>query len=264
MAFTLVCLHAHPDDEAISTAGTLAKAKAAGHRTVVVFATRGELGEVPDWMNPDESLADVRSREAQASCAVLGVDRVEFLGYRDSGVEDDDRNHDSDTFHAAPLDEAAERLAAILRDERADILTSYDERGNYGHPDHIKVHQVGYRAAELAGTPLVYEATIDSDVVMTMMEAAGDLPDDVELPDPDEMTLGMPAHRITTQIDVSDFTAQKRAAMAEHRSQITETSFFLQVPPEAFQTMFGSEWFIRRGGPLPPAERETDLFSALG
>lgn len=262
---TLVCFHAHPDDEAIATAGTLAKAKAAGHRTVVVFATRGELGEMPEWIEPGETLATLRSREAEAACALLGVDRVVWLEYRDSGVEDDDRNGDPETFHSAPLEDAAGRLATILREESADVLTHYDENGNYGHPDHIKVHKVGYRAAELARTPVVYEATIDRDVVRaTMDDAMGEIPEGVEMPDPDEMNLGMPAYRITTQVDVSEFAAIKREAMAAHASQIGETSFFLNIPEDRFAHVFGVEWFIRRGGPLPPHPRETDLFASLG
>jgi LmbE family N-acetylglucosaminyl deacetylase len=261
---TLVCLHAHPDDEAIATSGVLAKAKAAGHRTVVVFATRGELGDVPEWLEADETLGEVRTREAEAACKLLGVDRVVWLGYRDSGVEDDPRNEDPDTFHSAPIDEAAERLHSVLREERADVLTHYDEHGNYGHPDHIKVHHVGYRAAELAGTPLVYEATIDRDRVIESIRSNADaLPPDVEVPDPEAMNLGMPAAYITTEVDVSAFTDLKRAAMAAHASQIAETSFFLQMPPDRFHEIFGVEWFIRRGGPLPPAARETDLFAPL-
>ncbi len=264
MSVTLVCFHAHPDDEAIATSGALAKAKADGHRTIVVFATHGELGEVPDWLDSGETLAQRRMAEAEDACAILGVDRVEWLGYRDSGVEDDPRNADADTFHAASLDDAAERLAQILRSERAHILTGYDERGNYGHPDHIKVHHVGYRAARLAATPLVYEATMDRDAILAVIRAgAAELPEGIEVPDPDDIDLGMPAEVITTEIDVRDFADVKRAAMAAHRSQIGETSFFLQLPDEAFARTFGVEWFIRRGGPLPPAPRESDLFAPL-
>ncbi len=261
---TLLCFHAHPDDESISTAGTLLKASAAGHRTIVVFATRGELGEVPDWLGADETLADVRTREAEAACSVLNVDRVYWLGYRDSGVEDDPRNADPTTFHSADLDEAAERLATILRDEAVDVLTHYDEHGNYGHPDHIKVHHVGYRAAELAGTLVVFETTIDRDVVLASMSAgAEEMPEGVEMPDPEEMNLGMPAERITTEVHVHEYAASKRHAMTQHRSQIGETSFFLNIPEDRFAEVFGVEWFIRRGGPLPPAPRENDLFAVL-
>ena len=84
---TLVCFHAHPDDESIATGGTMAKAKADGHRVVLVVATRGERGEVADgFLEHGEQLADRRVRETHASAAVLGIDRVEFLGYEDSGM----------------------------------------------------------------------------------------------------------------------------------------------------------------------------------
>ena len=77
---TIVSFHAHPDDEAILVGGTLALAAEAGHRTVLVFATRGDLGEVADGvLAPDEALADRREVEARAAADVLGVARVEFL-----------------------------------------------------------------------------------------------------------------------------------------------------------------------------------------
>ena len=90
---------------------------------------------------------------------MLGVARVEFLGYVDSGMVDTDTNGASGSFWSADVEEAAERLAAILREEDAEVLTCYDRIGGYGHPDHIQVHRVGRRAGELAGTPRVYEAT---------------------------------------------------------------------------------------------------------
>src|SRR3546814_5912329 len=84
---TLVSFHAHPDDESIGTGGTLAKAAAAGHRTVLVFGTRGEHGEVDDgFLDAGETLADRRVVETHRSAEILGVSRVEFLGYVDSGM----------------------------------------------------------------------------------------------------------------------------------------------------------------------------------
>ena len=128
------------------------------------------------------------------------------------------------------------------------MLTVYDERGNYGHPDHIQVHRVGIRAAELAGTPRVYESTMNRDYIIELMKArAAEMEDIADAPDPEEMDLGMPAEMITTTVDVRDFVGQKRAAMVAHASQIPADSFFLQLPPDAFTAAFGQEWFIRRG-----------------
>src|SRR5438874_476863 len=144
---TLVSFHAHPDDEAIPTAGTLYKAAKEGHRVVLVFATRGEHGEVPEgFLEPGEELWRRREQETMRSAEILGAERVEFLGYVDSGMMGTPENDAKDSFWQADLDDAAKRLAAILEEESAEVLTVYDDHGVYGHPDHIQIHRVGVRA----------------------------------------------------------------------------------------------------------------------
>src|SRR5438093_1371076 len=141
MPGTLVSFHAHPDDEAILVGGTLALAADAGHRVVLVFATRGDLGEVDDGvLQPDEALADRREAEARAAADVLGVARVEFLPYFDSGMAGEPTNDREGAFTGADVEAAAAELATILRDEDAEVVTVYDDHGGYGHPDHIQVH----------------------------------------------------------------------------------------------------------------------------
>jgi len=260
---TAVFLHAHPDDEAIATAGTMAKLAATGHRVVLVTATGGELGEVPEGLlAPGETLAERRSRELAAACEVLGVARHEFLGYRDSGMAGEESNLDPECFARADVDEAAARLAAILHDERADVVVAYDEHGNYGHPDHVQVHHVGLRAGELAGTDRVYMATTNRDHLLALAERA----DEFGLEMPEEQrgfieNLGERAERITTHVDVTAYLAQKREAMAAHASQIHDTSFFLSMPPEAFAAVWGTEWYIRVGA-QPGAPTEDSLVSS--
>jgi LmbE family N-acetylglucosaminyl deacetylase len=262
---TLVSFHAHPDDESIQTGGTIAKAAAAGHRVVLVFATRGEHGEVDDgFLGADELLAQRREVETHRSAEILGAQRVEFLGYHDSGMIGTPENDLPDAFWQADVEEAAERLATILREERADVLTAYDSDGGYGHPDHIQVHRVGVRAAELAGTPRFFEATMNRDHIRRVMEEAvdaGNLPPE-DVPDVTEMdSFGRPESAITTIVDVHDFLAQKRASMAAHASQIGEQSFFLAMPDEGFAASFGLEWYIRHG--VPDGHRDDDLFAGL-
>ena len=266
MAYTLVTFHAHPDDEAIATGGVMAKAHADGHRVILVVATRGELGEYdPAILEPGETLADRRVTETEAAAAVLGVDRVEFLGYHDSGMAGQDSNHAPGAFANADLEEAAQKLAALLVAEHADVLTVYDEYGNYGHPDHIQVHRVGGRAAEIAQTPVVLEATMNRDHLLRLMAMMPESLDEVsedERPKPEEVEqLGMPEAALTTAVDVRDFVDRKRAAMAAHASQISDQSFFLQMPTDAFRESFGYEWFIRRG--IEPGLRETSVFEGL-
>jgi LmbE family N-acetylglucosaminyl deacetylase len=262
---TLVLFHAHPDDECISTGGVIAQAAATGRRAVVVFATRGELGEVQDGvLEPGESLADRRVAESRRAADILGAARIEFLGYRDSGMEGTPENDAPESFWRSDVEQAAMRLAKILEEERADVLTVYDSHGGYDHPDHVQVHRVGVRAAEIANTPRVYEATMNRDAIRRFMiehqadaEAAGiEAPDGVE--DPDAITLGVPESEITTFVDVSAFIDAKRAALAAHASQVDETHFFLALPVELFQAAFGTEWFIRRGA--PSSTHETSLF----
>jgi LmbE family N-acetylglucosaminyl deacetylase len=223
-----------------------------GHRVVLVVATGGEHGESPSDLAPNESLADRRRAETLASAAILGVHRVEFLGYRDSGMTGWEQNAHEGAFCNASLEEAGSRLAAILRDEKASTLTIYDWHGNYGHPDHVAVHRVGRYAAALAATPNVYEATMNRDAVVRFMDLARQSGQDVDF-DPNQTDdgnpFGMSEDELTTAIDVVAFIEPKRAAMKAHASQITDSSFFLQMPPEAFAAAFGTEWFIRVGEP---------------
>jgi N-acetyl-1-D-myo-inositol-2-amino-2-deoxy-alpha-D-glucopyranoside deacetylase len=261
---TLVLFHAHPDDEAIATGGTMAKAAAEGHRVVLVTATRGEHGEVADgFLDPGEELWQRREQELAEACKALGVARQEFLGYRDSGMADTPENNAPDCFWQAPLDEAAGRLADILDEEQADVLTVYDDNGGYGHPDHIQVHRVGIRAAELAGTGKVYEATLDQDYIRSLWRMADELglPVPEGLENPEDFTMGKPGDLITTRVDVTAFLEQKRQAMAAHASQIAETSFFLSMPPPAFAAVWGTEAYILRGA--APGTVETDVFEGL-
>ena len=178
---TVVAFHAHPDDESLIMGGSLARASREGHRVVLVVATNGDHGQIPDDLAPGETLMDRRKRETQASCDVLGIHRLVWLGYCDSGMTGWEQNNLPGAFVAADVDEAAQRLADVLIEERADVVTVYDWHGNYGHPDHIQVHKVGHRAAAIAGTKNVFETTMNRDhfrmVYEMAKEHAAQLPD---------------------------------------------------------------------------------------
>jgi LmbE family N-acetylglucosaminyl deacetylase len=252
---TLVFFHAHPDDESISTAGTMAAASASGHRVVLVCATRGEHGEVVDGVLADgEQLGIRRTTETFAAAAELGVHRVEFLGYLDSGMVGEPENDHPGSFWQADVDRAAHRLAAILEEEQADVLTVYDDHGGYGHPDHIQVHRVGVRAAALAGVPEVYEATMNRTAmvegIMAQVEAGLIDLDEWGGPDPSDpasQEFGSPVEIITHGVDVTAHLVAKRAAMAAHASQIAPDHFFLAMDDDTFATSMGTEWYIAHG-----------------
>lgn len=242
--------------------GTMARAAAAGHKVVVVTATDGAVGEVADgFLEPNETLESRRAIELQKAAEILGIDRALQLGYRDSGMMGTADNQHPDSFWQADIAEASRKLAAILEEEGADVLTVYDSYGGYGHPDHIQVHRVGHAAAELAGVAWVYEATMNRDRIREMMALR---PEGEDAPAEDDERfdinkIGLAEDEITTAVDVRDWIETKRDAMAIHESQIDGESWFLQLPPDVFEMSFGTEWF-RRVTPQftgdPQADRE--------
>jgi LmbE family N-acetylglucosaminyl deacetylase len=255
---TVVAFHAHPDDEVILTGGTLARAAAGGHRVVLVTATDGRANDEDD---------DLRLNELHCSAGILGVHRVECLGYADSGYgplfyPDPPRRV---RFGRVDVDEAAQRLADILRDEDADLLLSYERNGGYGHRDHVQVHHVGKRAAELAATPRVLEATMSRE----MLRRTSDLARLLRLPAPYDpgivATVYAPRATITHRINVFRFARQKRDAIAAHRSQIGNSAaaarlfgVLLRLPPQASGLLFPYEWFVDPA--LSPGALRRDIF----
>jgi LmbE family N-acetylglucosaminyl deacetylase len=127
------------------------------------------------------------------------------------------------------------------------VLTVYDPHGNYGHPDHVQVHVVGVRAAELAGVAHVYEATVNRDQMMRLMASNPQWA--TEASPPDVSGFGLPESEITTVVDVRSAMAAKRAAMVAHASQVGDFGPFLEMPAEQVEAAFGHESFRRRGVP---------------
>ncbi len=252
MSGTVVFLHAHPDDEAIFTGGTILALVEAGWRVVLVVATDGRLGVPTAAAEPPSTLAHQRARETREACAILGVHRVEHLGYADSGLPGDPANRDPHAFAAVDEGEAAARVAALLVDEAADALVVYDDHGIYGHPDHVAVHRVGRAAAERTGTPHVYEVTVDREylhfVETHLVIEAGAAAAALGLAG---TAIGTPTVLVDTTLDVHRHLPRKRAAMAAHRSQIPETAAVLALPDEAFAAVYGFEWYLRSGPPGP-------------
>jgi LmbE family N-acetylglucosaminyl deacetylase len=262
---TIVSFHAHPDDESIGSGGTLARAAAAGHRVVLVFATRGELGEpVPGVLAPGEQLSVRRSAECYASAAAIGAKRVEFLGFSDSGMMGEPSNDAPYCFWQADVEHAARRLAVILDEEEPDVLTTYDDNGGYGHPDHIQVHRVGKRAAELSVVPVVAQGTINRDWMvrgMRGMAESGQLPEGWEPPRFDAPTFGKPESEITHRVDAVDFVEQKKASMRAHASQMSPEHVLLAMPDPMFAMGMGVEFYVV--DPVPSPAATPDVFEEL-
>jgi LmbE family N-acetylglucosaminyl deacetylase len=243
---TVLAFHAHPDDEALLTGGTLARLAAEGHRVVIVVATDGVVRRTPA---PGER---TRLDELEASASVLGAARVVHLGYADSG-------HGAILFPDPPglvrfvradVDEAAARLAELIREEQADLLISYDPRGGYGHRDHVKVHQVGARAAEMTGIR-VLEATLPRELVSAVVGPLRLLRLVVRYDLRESRRSFSPRAAITHRFDVRRYAGQKRSAIAAHRSFTSSRSrsarlarLMLALPVPVFALLFGREWYV--------------------
>ncbi len=255
---TCVFFHAHPDDEALLTAGTMARLAAEGHRVVLVVATAGQAGLAAPEAVDGVALGDVRLAELHASAAVLGCARVASLGYADSGLDGDAATPPDGPAAFARVDPegAAARLAELLRDEDADLLTVYDPTGGYGHPDHVQVHRVGTRAAALAGTPVVLEATVDRGLLLRglrLVERVYQFPPEFDRGRFE--TAYAPSEAVTHRVRVRRYARAKRASMAAHATQATggdgerTLAAFLRLPRPLFRFVFGTEWYVQRGLP---------------
>jgi LmbE family N-acetylglucosaminyl deacetylase len=257
---TVVAFHAHPDDEALLTGGTLALLADQGHRVVLVVATSGEAGLTGTDATPSE-LGARRSAELRRSAETLGCARVVELGYPDSGWNPDQSGRAGAGFATVPVDVAAAALADILREEQADALTMYDANGGYGHPDHIQVHRVGLAAAAAARTPRVLQATLDR----SRLRHAIRLLQLLRLVPPGTVTDRLSTWfagptEITHRIPVRRYADAKRAALACHASQATggdgprTTAILLALPKPLFRRVCGTEWFAelnaRPGQPI--------------
>ena len=262
-----MAVHAHPDDEAIGTGGVLARYSAEGAQTVLVTCTNGEQGDALGGVKPGqpghhpEEVAAVRLAELRTSAALLGVSHLELLEYRDSGMDGWSSNRDPGVFCNVPLAEVSSRLAGLMRHYRPQVVVTYDENGNYGHPDHIQAHRAAVAAAESTGIPLkfYYSAVPRSGFLQLrqLLEASGINTDDFDVPS----DFGVPDELITTVVDVSPYINQKREALAAHTSQ--EQNFFLdRVPEEISTVLLSREYFTLRSAPEGQAH-EDDLFAGI-
>ena len=246
---TLLALHAHPDDEALWTGGTLARAAREGHRTVLVVATDGDAG----LSGPDlrDGLGRLRTAELEASAAALGVARVVLLGHRDSGSG----TPRPGGFATLPLAGPARQLLDLVEEEAPEVVTSYDAAGGYGHPDHVQVHRLARAALDptrAGGGPRLLEATVDRDLVLpvarTLRAAARVLP----LPRVPDLTGRFTARAdLTHRVDVRADLAAKTAALGAHASQRTggprTASLLLALPRPLQRRVLGAEWFVEVG-----------------
>jgi LmbE family N-acetylglucosaminyl deacetylase len=270
---TLMAVHAHPDDEATSTGGVLARYADEGFTTVVVTCTNGELGDLPGGIKPwteghaEDLVVQMRLDELERACEILGVTHLELLGYRDSGMADWEHKGHVDAFCNVPLDIATDRLVPLYEKYRPDVVVTYNQEGGYNHPDHIQASRIALAAAERTTIPKKLYLTASrgnrfARIRQILEESGVELPPRPE-PSPEwvKKTAEQEA-RISTVVDVRPYVERKLEALRTHASQVQD-SFWSKLPTEALAEVFNEENFIRiqdeTGAVLP----EDDLFAGL-
>jgi LmbE family N-acetylglucosaminyl deacetylase len=269
--FTLMAVHAHPDDEA-SGGGILATYSDQGVRTIVVTCTNGEFGDAPGGIKPgqeghdEEEVARLRLAELRESARILGISDLETLGYHDSGMPDWEYRNRPDAFCNIPLEDVAGRIGDLITKYRPHVLVTYDDQGAYQHPDHVHASQAAQAAARATGVPAkVYLSTMRSSSWRKIFEALREAGEDVPNWEPNEereLRAVESEERITTTVDIRPVLARKREALFAHGSQIDD-SWFSKIPRDVTEAAFGYEYFIRVADTTGAALPETDLFAGL-
>jgi N-acetyl-1-D-myo-inositol-2-amino-2-deoxy-alpha-D-glucopyranoside deacetylase len=266
-------VHAHPDDECVATGGSIARLVAGGQRVDLVTCTDGAEGEVHDpSLDPEEArprLAAIRAEELACSLGALGggAIRHHMLGYRDSGMMGTEANDHPDAFWRTDLEAATRRLVEIARAARPAAIVTYDENGNYGHPDHINAARIARDAyTALAGgndaVARFYEIAWArerwEEIIAAMTERgipfpwAGDEAEGAaggeasEAGEAEDEGFGRPDAEVTTRVDVSPFLDPKRRSMECHRTQRQDMGWILELPPDIGSMVLGTETYVLR------------------
>jgi LmbE family N-acetylglucosaminyl deacetylase len=265
---TMVCVHAHPDDEAFFGAGATAHYAALGHRVVLITCTSGQLGFDATGRSGDQQGHDelqtkaTRAAELQRSAQTLGFARVVALGYDDSGMMGWPQNKNPHAFMNANVDAVARTIAAIFDEEGAKVIVTYDENGFYGHPDHIQANVVTRRAIELShGIERLYYSVVPKGIMTSLVDQAK------------AEGLSMPAwvldasvlvndDVVATTLDASEFIRTKHDAMAAHATQI-DNEDLVEMNDKLFSLLFSIEYYQRAWSRRDTADDNTDLMGGL-
>ena len=280
----LLLVHAHPDDETINNGVTMAKYAASGAQVTLVTCTRGEEGEVlvTELANlasdKDDKLGEHREVELKDAMAQLGINDFRFLGapnkkWRDSGMMGTPQNERGNVFWQADLDEASHELVKIILEIQPQVLITYDEFGGYGHPDHIKAHQVAMRAAELAAeqgwqVSKIYWNTIPRSVIQMGIEKMKEVGSDFfGAESVDELPFAKPDELATTVVNAPEYVPQKLAAMKAHATQISEDGPFFALSKNLGLSVWGDEYYTlvkgEKAAPFDSNGRELDIFAGV-
>ncbi len=283
----LMAVHAHPDDESSKGAATMAHYVREGVDVLVVTCTGGERGSVlnPAMDRPEvlANLPAIRAAEMEAARQILGV-RQAWLGFVDSGLPEGDPLPPlpEGCFALQPLDVAAVPLVRLIREFRPHVVTTYDERGGYPHPDHIRTHEVSIEAFEAAGDPdrypgtgdpwqplkLYYHTTFTKPRLVAMHDAM--LARKLDSPYAEWLESWDDSKdisdRVTTRVHCSEYFELRDRALIAHATQVDPTGRWFAMPMDVQRDTWPTEDYeLVRSlvEPLEPGTIEDDLFTGV-
>ena len=280
----LLLVHAHPDDETINNGVTMAKYAADGINVTLVTCTRGEEGEVlvESLLNlassKDDKLGEHREVELKNAMDELGIKDFRFLGapnkkWRDSGMMGTPQNDRKDVFWQADLDEVANELVKIILETKPQVLITYDEFGGYGHPDHIKAHQIAMRAAEIASqqdwqVSKIYWNTTPRSVIQMGIDKMKEVGSEFfGAENADDLPFAKPDELVTSVVKAPEYVPHKLAAMKAHATQISVDGPFFALSNNLGLSVWGDEYYTlvkgELAGPFDENGRELDLFAGV-
>jgi len=281
----LMAVHAHPDDEASKGAATTARYVAEGHEVMVVTLTGGERGDIlnpaMDTPGVHERIHEVRREEMARAAEILGVQH-RWLGFVDSGLPEGDPLPPlpEGCFALVPLEEATERLVAVIREFRPHVLTTYDEHGGYPHPDHVRCHDVSMAAFDAAGDPdrfpeagepwqplkVYYSHGFSRQRLQLFHDAL--TARGVESPFGEWLAKWDPKRgdvmeRVTTQVECGAYFQQRDDALKAHATQIDPNGRFFAMPVAEQRELWPTEeWELARSL-VDTTTPEDDLFAGI-
>jgi N-acetyl-1-D-myo-inositol-2-amino-2-deoxy-alpha-D-glucopyranoside deacetylase len=280
----LLLVHAHPDDETINNGVTMAKYAVEGVHVTLVTCTRGEEGEVlvESLKNlasdKDDKLGDHREIELKDAMIELGISDFRFLGspnkkWRDSGMIGAPQNERNDVFWQSDLDDAANELVKVILEIKPQVMITYDEFGGYGHPDHIKAHQVAMRAAEISANQgwqitKIYWNTMPKSVLQTSMDKMKEIGSEFfGAESVDELPFAKDDELVTSVVKAQEYVPQKLAAMKAHATQISVDGPFFALSNNLGLSVWADEYYtLVKGEISPPFDengRELDIFAGV-
>ncbi len=278
MTRSILACFAHPDDESFSVGGTIAHYASLGIPTTLVCTTRGEAGKIADpALATKETLGEVREQELRCAASALGIQDVEILGYRDSGMEGAEDNNNPDAYVMADRDEVVARLVGFIRSLKPEVVITFDPDGAYGHPDHIAIHHHTVAAVAAARDETRYPeagpvwsprrlffTAISKSRFTEMRTRLAAMGVDTSAFDREDMPIiGQEDDEIDVTMDVRETVAAKRAALKCHATQFGPDNFMTQLAGDVADDLMSLESFtLWWGTPIPEGD-ETDLFAGL-